>query len=284
MTVRATAPSPTDVRPVGDGADSGAARLDHRPGRGGAPGWRTVATHAGMETRLLVRNGEQLLVAVVIPLLALIVLDRTALLDGSLVVGQRRIDLALPGVLALGLLSTAFTSTAITTGFDRRYGVLRRLGATPLTRAGLLGGKVLSVGVVALGQVLVLTTAGALLGWRPTTAGRSGVGSGLLLSVLAVAALVPVALLVGGTMRAEATLAVANIVYVLLLGLSAVLVPADRYPAPVATVARLLPSGALAEGLRSVLTGGRLSVAAVAVLVTWSVAASAACVRFFRWD
>jgi len=284
VTVRATAPSPTDVRPVGDGADSGAARLDYRPGRGGAPGWRTVATHAGMETRLLVRNGEQLLVAVVIPLLALIVLDRTALLDGSLVVGQRRIDLALPGVLALGLLSTAFTSTAITTGFDRRYGVLRRLGATPLTRAGLLGGKVLSVGVVALGQVLVLTTAGALLGWRPTTAGRSGVGSGLLLSVLAVAALVPVALLVGGTMRAEATLAVANIVYVLLLGLSAVLVPADRYPAPVTTVARLLPSGALAEGLRSVLTGGRLSVAAVAVLVTWSVAASAACVRFFRWD
>lgn len=264
--------------------DGTRARLDHRPGPGGAPGWRTVATHAAMETRLLVRNAEQLLVAVVIPLLALVVLDRTSLLDASLGPGQARADLSLPGVLALGVLSTAFTSTAITTGFDRRYGVLRRLGATPLSRVGLLGGKVLSVGVVVLGQVVVLTAAAALLGWRPRSAGWSGAAAGVLLLLLGVAALVPVALVVGGTLRAEATLAVANVVYVLLLGLSAVLVPADRYPAPVAVVARLLPSGALAEGLRSALTGGGLPVAAVTVLLVWALAASAACARFFRWD
>lgn len=262
----------------------GTRSLDHRPGPGGAPAWRTVATHAAMETRLLVRNSEQLLVALVIPLLALVLLDRTSLLDASLRPGQPRVDLALPGVLALAVLSTAFTSTAITTGFDRRYGVLRRLGATPLSRAGLLGGKVLSVATVVAGQLVVLTAAGALLGWRPGDAGAPGVGAALLLLVLGVAALVPVALLVGGTLRAEATLAVANIVYVLLLGLSAVLVPAARYPGPVAAVAPLLPPGALAEGLRSALTGGGLSVGAAAVLVVWAVLASAACARFFRWD
>ncbi len=258
--------------------------LDHRPGGGGAPAWRTVLTHAAMETRLLVRNSEQLLVALVIPLLALVVLDRTSLLDASLAPGQRRVDLALPGVLALAVLSTAFTSTAITTGFDRRYGVLRRLGATPLSRAGLLGGKVLSVGTVVVGQLVVLTVAGALSGWRPGRAGGSGAAAAGALLVLGVAALVPVALLVGGTLRAEATLAVANIVYVLLLSLSAMLVPADRYPGPVAAVAGLLPSGALAGGLRSVMTGGGLPLAAVAVLVAWAAVASVACGRFFRWD
>lgn len=256
--------------------------LDHRPGPGGAPARRTVATHAAMETRLLVRNPEQLLVAVVIPLLALVVLDRTTLLDASLRPGLSQVDLALPGVSALAVLSTAFTSTAITTGFDRRYGVLRRLGATPLSRAGLVGGKALSVLAVLVGQVVVLTSAAAVLGWRPPRVG--GVLGASLLLVLGVAALVPVALLVGGTLRAEATLAVANIVYVLLLGLSAVLVPTDRYPAAVAAVAGVLPSGALAQGLRSALTGGGVPAVSVVVLVVWAGAATLACARWFRWD
>jgi len=256
--------------------------LDHRPGPGGASARRTVATHAAMETRLLVRNPEQLLVAVVIPLLALVVLDRTTLLDSSLRPGLARVDLALPGVLALAVLSTAFTSTAITTGFDRRYGVLRRLGATPLSRAGLVGGKALSVLAVLVGQVAVLTAAAAVLSWRPPGAG--GVAGAVVLLVLGVAALVPVALLVGGTLRAEATLAVANVVYVLLLGLSAVLVPTDRYPAPVAAVAAVLPSGALAQGLRSSLTGGGVPGASVLVLVLWAALATVACARWFRWD
>lgn len=256
--------------------------LDHSPGPGGASARRTVTTHAAMETRLLVRNPEQLLVAVVIPLLGLVVLDRTTLLDSSLRPGLTRVDLALPGVLALALLSTAFTSTAITTGFDRRYGVLRRLGATPLSRAGLVGGKALSVLAVLVGQVAVLTAAAALLDWR--SPGPGGVAGALLLLLLGVGALVPVALLVGGTLRAEATLAVANVVYVLLLGLSAVLVPTDRYPAPVAAVAAVLPSGALAQGLRSTLTGGGVPAGSVLVLLLWAALATVGCARWFRWD
>lgn len=235
-----------------------------------------------METRLLLRNPEQLLVAVVIPLFALVGLDRTSLLDSSLRPGLTRVDLALPGVLALAALSTAFTSTAITTGFDRRYGVLRRLGATPLSRAGLVGGKVASVLAVLVGQVVVLTAAAVPLGWR--SPGAAGVLGALLLLVLGVAALVPVALLVGGTLRAEATLAVANVVYVLLLGLSAVLVPADRYPAPVAAVAAALPSGALAEGLRSAASGCGVPAGCLLVLLLWSTVATLACARWFRWD
>lgn len=257
---------------------------DLRPGPGGVPAWRATLTHAALETRLLVRNPEQLLVAVVIPLLALVVLDRTGLLDVSLGSGRTRADLALPGVLALAVLSTAFTSTAITTGFDRRYGVLRRLSATPLGRGGLVGGKVLAVLAVLSAQVVVLTAAAAVLGWRPAVAGAPGLARALGLVVLGVAALVPVALVVGGTMRAEASLAVANIGYVVLLGLSAVLVPADRYPRGVAVVAELLPSGALSGGLRAGMTGAAVGVGPVLVLIAWAVLATAACVRWFRWD
>ena len=288
MTNPVTSPVTGQVTGPATGSATGSASgpvaggLDHRPGPGGVPRRRAVVAHAAIETRLLVRNPEQLLVAVVIPLLALVVLDRTALLDGSLAAGQSRISLALPGVLALATLSTAFTSTAITTGFDRRYGVLRRLGATPLRRSGLVGGKVLAVLVVLAGQVLVLVVAGVLLGWRPATA--TGLGWAVVLLGIGVAALVPLALLVGGTLRAEASLAVANIVYVLLLGFSAVLVPAGRYPGPIAGLARALPSGALAQGLRSVMTGGRLPIGSVVVLLVWAVVAGMLSARFFRWD
>ncbi len=288
MSLRTVAVTDRDDPPDGapDGAPEAGAPtwLDHRPGPGGAPVRRTVTVHAWMETRLLLRNPEQLLVAVVIPLLALVVLDRTSLLDSSLRPGLTRVDLALPGVLALAALSTAFTSTAITTGFDRRYGVLRRLGATPLSRAALVGGKVLSVLAVLVGQVVVLTAAAVPLGWRSTGVGAPGVLGALLLLVLGVAALVPVALLVGGTLRAEATLAVANVVYVLLLGLSAVLVPADRYPPPVAAVATGLPSGALAEGLRSAATGSGVPAGSLLALLLWATVGTLACARWFRWD
>jgi len=269
---------------IGTPRTAGADRLDHRPRGRGVPAWRAVLTHAGMETRLLLRNPEQLLVAVVIPLLALVVLDRTSLLDASLRRGQVRAELSLPGVLALAVLSTAFTSTAITTGFDRRYGVLRRLGATPLGRPGLLGGKVLAVSAVLVGQVVVLSAGAAILGWSAGPAGRGGLAGAVGLLVLGVAALVPVALLVGGTLRAEAALAVANVLYVLMLGLSAVLVPADRYPAGLAVLARLLPPGALAEGLRSALSGSGVPWVDLAVLLGWAVLATAACLRWFRWD
>ena len=114
----------------------------YAPQPGSAPWTRKVIAHTRMEFKLLVRNGEQLLLALVIPLGILLLLGATGLGDRLPLGTGRPIDQAVPRVLALAILSSSFTSLAIATGFERRYGVIKRLGASPLSRTGLLAGKI----------------------------------------------------------------------------------------------------------------------------------------------
>ena len=240
--------------------------------------WRRVLAQASFESRILLRNGEQLLVAIVLPVLALVGLT---LADVPSLGAGRRIDVVAPGVLALAVMSTAFTGQAIQTGFDRRYGVLRLLGTTPLGRGGLLAGKLVGVLGVELLQVVVLGGVALALGWHPAVA---GIAPALLAGLVGTAAFVGLALLLAGTLRAEAVLAVANLVWVLLLAGGAVVVPAHRMPSGLAAVASALPSGALGEAMRAALLSGRLAVGPLLVLLAWAVAAGAAAARWFRWD
>ncbi len=249
------------------------------------PGTRSfgqlVWAHATMESRLLLRNGEQLVLALVIPLLLLI---GGAESGGVVDLGAgRRIDVLTPGVLALAVLSTSFTSLAIATGFERRYGVLKRLGASPLPRSGLLLGKVVSLLVVEVGQLVVISAAGLTLGWQPR-GGPSAVLYAVLLVVLGTLAFAALGLLMAGSLRAEATLAGANLVYVVLLVAGAVVIPLSTYPEPLQRVVAVLPSGALAEGLREVFAGDGLGALRLLVLVAWGVVAAALTVRTFRWE
>jgi ABC-2 type transport system permease protein len=255
--------------------------LDLRPAPGARPLVPMIATHAAMETRLLLRNGEQVLLALVIPLLLLV---GGAEAKDVLELGSgRRIDVLTPGVLALAVMSTAFTSLAIATAFERRYGVLKRLGASPLPRAGLLLGKASSLLVVELLQFVVIGAAALALGWEPS-GGCGAAVAVVLLVVLGTLAFASLGLLMAGTLRAEATLAAANLVYVVLLVGGAVVLPLSSYPDAVQPLVAVLPSGALAEGLRDALTGHGLDVMSAAVLAAWSAAASALTVRTFRWE
>lgn len=255
--------------------------LDLTPGSPAATFPTMVLAHARMEARLLLRNGEQLVLALVIPVLVLVggtfsgsVLD---LGDG------RRIDLVTPGVLSLAVLSTAFTSMAIATGFERRYGVLKRLGATPLPRSGLLLGKALSVLLIEAAQIVMLGLIALLLGWQPDPS-PVGVVLALVLVLLATLAFASLALLMAGTLRAEATLAAANLVYVLLLVGGAVVLPVGDYPDSVQPVVLGLPTGALAEGLRRILDGSSPGIAPFIVLAVWSLIAGVLTSRSFTWD
>lgn len=251
------------------------------PAPGPAPLVRMVRSQALMETRLLLRNGEQLLIAVAIPLLVLVGGQQSgALLD---VGAGRRIDVLTPGVIALAVISTSFTSVAIATGFERRYGVLKRLGASPLPRSGLLAGKVLAVLMVEALQLTVLCGVAAGLGWRPA-GGVAAVLGVLLLVLLGTAAFASWALFMAGTLRAEATLAAANLVYLLLLVGGGVVVPVARYPESVAAHLELLPSGALAEGLRDVLAGAGPGLVHVVVLLVWTAVGALLTVRTFTWE
>ena len=237
-----------------------------------------VAAQAKFETGTLIRNGEQLLVSLIFPLMALFGLAFTtspSLGDGP------RIDFAVPGVLALAIVSTAFTGQAISTGFDRRYGVLRYLGVTPLGRNGLLLGKGLAVLVIEIVQFVVIAAVGVALGWRPDPAG-------LIVAVpfwlVGSWTFVAIALLLAGTVRAEAVLAIANLVWVLLLGVGGLIIPTSVLPDAVAPVASLLPSAGLGDGLRAAMTGAGFDVLAFGVLAAWAVLATLATTRLFRWS
>ena len=251
------------------------------PDPGAAPLPAMVRAQASLELRTLVRNGEQLLLTLVIPVLLLLAFGHEALIS----VGPgSRIDFVVPGILALAVMSTAFTSQAIGTGFERRYGVLKRLGASPLSRQGLIAAKTVSVLTVEVVQFALVLAVGALLGWRPD-ASPAAAAWVLLLLLAGTAAFSGLALLMAGTLRAEATLAAANLLYLILLGLGGVLFPLSRFPASVRPVLRLLPSGALSDGLRSVLAhAGGLPLTDLLVLCAWALAGIAIAVRTFRWE
>ncbi len=244
---------------------------------GAAPPAARIRAQAGHEVRTLLANGEQLLVAVVLPAMALLGL---ALAHSPSLGTGRRIDVATPGVLALAVISTAFTGQAIATGFDRRYGVLRLLGVTPLGRSGLLVARLVAVLVVEALQVLLLGGLGLVLGWEPRA---TGIPIALLVGVLGTATFVSLALLLAGTLRAEGVLAVANLLWVVMLGLGVVL-PTERLPHALGVVARLTPGGALGDALRGALEHATLHWAGLGVLLVWLVLGAAGAVRWFRWS
>lgn len=240
---------------------------------------RMVAAQAGLEVRLVLRNGEQLLLTLVIPLLVLVVFGNVEVMDlGS---RQERLSFLVPGVLALAVLSTAFTGLAIGTGFERRYGALKRLGTSPLPRGALLTAKGLAVLAVEALQVTLLTGVALAQGWDP--AGSAVAAAALLIA--GTAAFAALGLLMAGTLRAEATLAAANLVYLLLLVTGGIAVPLDRFPDGARPVLEALPAGALAEGLREVLrSGASLPLGHLLVLLGWAAGAGLLAARTFRWE
>ncbi|MEP7023264.1 MAG: ABC transporter permease [Actinomycetota bacterium] len=240
-----------------------------------------VAAQASLELRTLLRNGEQLLLVVIIPVLLLAAFSHEPLVSFG---PGRRIDFLAPGIIALAVLSTAFTSQAIATGFERRYGVLKRLGSTPLQRRGLIAAKTLTVLVVEVLQAVIIIVVSLALGWHPH-AGGAAVLWAVLLVLAGTAAFSGLALLLAGTLRAEATLAAANLVYLVFLGLGGIVFPLTKFPVGAQHVLRLLPGGALSDGLRSLLQhGSALPGRDLLVLAVWAVVAVVLAARTFRWE
>ncbi|MEO3836386.1 ABC transporter permease [Nonomuraea sp. B10E8] len=251
--------------------------LDLTPAPGAAPFPRMVFAQACAEVRATLRNGEQLALTLVLPVLLLAGFSMMPLID----VGGSRVDFLTPGVLALAVMSTAFTGQAIATGFERRYGVLKRLGATPLSRAGLMLAKTAAVVAVEVIQAVVIVAVGLALGWRP----HGSFLSAALLVVVGTAAFSGLGLLMAGTLRAEATLAAANVVYLVLLGAGGVVFPLSKFPEGMRPVLEILPISALTGGLRSVLAqGAALPLVPLAVLAAWAVLSLGLVSRTFRWE
>jgi len=242
---------------------------------------RALVAQTRAEVLMTLRRGESLLLTLGIPIVLLGFFALIGYPDASVTGGLTTINFLVPGILALAVMSTAMVSLAIATGFERQYGVLKRLATTPLGRPALLVAKTAAVGVVELLQVAVLVIAGLALGWSP----RGDVFVALAVIVLATAGFAGIGLLMAGTLRAEVTLASANGLYLLLLLLGGMVVPLSRLPGPVQSVARILPAAALADALHATLgTGSAVPGRAWVALAVWAVAAPVAAALLFRWE
>jgi len=239
------------------------------------PAARRILAHGLYETRNVLRNGEQLLVSLILPLLVLFGAHRLELITSS---ATPSIDTITPGVLALAVMASAFTGQGIATGFERQYGVLAYLATTPLGATGLIMGKAIAVLAVVTVQVLVIGTAGLVLGWSPDPWGLLWLGVVVVLGATAFTAL---GLLLAGTVRAEATLALTNVIWVLLGAAGGSVFPLDHDDA--GALLLLLPSAALGEGLRTASLQGVFPVAEVLILAGWAVLAILAARRWFKW-
>lgn len=248
------------------------------PDAGSAPLLRMLLAQAALELRLALRQGEQVLLTLIVPVLLVLVLVLGTLIETD---GSGRADYFLPGILAFAVLSSSFTGLAISTGFERKYGVLKRLGATAMPRSVLLGGKTLAVLGFEAVQLSVLGVLGLVLSWEP----RGAIVGAAVIVLLGTAAFAGLALLLAGTVRAEATLAAANLVWFLLLLGGGVVVPLSRLPGQAETVLQFLPSAALADGLRAVFqTGAVLPAQPTLILLGWSVVGFVAAARWLRWE
>ena len=241
-----------------------------------APWPRAVLTQVRMEGRLTARRGENLLAMIGVPVAVLLFLGTFGSARGA-------IGIALPGTLAIAILASGLVNLGIATAYERGYGVLKRLGGSPLGRDGLVAAKLVVVVAIALAQVVgLLVVATLVLGWRPD-ADASAMAL-LVATVVGAAAFAGLGLAIAGSVRPEAALVLANILFLLALGLGGALVPMADLPAPIASVVRLLPPGALTDAFAAALGDGSSVVPPLAILAAWAVFAAVAAARTFRWD
>ena len=238
---------------------------------------RRVLAQTRVELVLTLRRGESVLLSLGIPVLLLVFFSVVDVLPTGT---DEPFDFLAPGVLALAVMSTAMVGLGIATGFERQYGVLKRLGSTPLGRPALLTAKTLAILAVELLQVAVLVAVSLLLGWRPSASVTSMVPAMLLATV----AFSGLGLLMAGRLRGEAVLAAANGLYLVLLLLGGMVIPVAELPGPLRAVARALPAAALSDVLHAASAAAAVPGRAWAVLAVWAVVAPLAAAATFRWE
>lgn len=230
------------------------------------------------ELTVMARNAEQLLLLVGIPVLLLVFFSQIDILPTQ---GLTAVAFLVPGILALAVMSTAMVSLGIATGFERSYGVLKRLGTTPLGTRRLVLAKVVATCIVESAQLALLVVVGIALGWRPVDTNWLAATAEVVLGTTCFAG---IGLTLAGRLRAEVNLAAQNGLYLVLLLLGGIIVPNDELPKVIRSLAEWLPSNALSELLRSAFNGYEIVARSIVVLLVWSVATCALATIYFKWS
>jgi ABC-2 type transport system permease protein len=238
---------------------------------------RAVVAQTRAETVLQLRRGENLIVTLAIPLGILVFFAKVDAISTDF---AHPVDFLVPGVLSLAVMAAAMVSLGIATGFERRYGVLKRLGTTPLSRGGLLVAKTATVLVLEILQILLIVVVGVAIGWDVP----AGIFPAIGLLLVGTVAFAGIGMFMAGTLRAEANLAAANGLFLVLLFLGGMAYPLAKLPTPLENFAKALPAAALSETVRAVLASQAFPVGELAVLVAWAIGAPLLAARYFRWE
>ena len=238
---------------------------------------RIYRSQLRQELTVMIRNGEQLLLLVVIPVMLLVFFSQTDFLSAS---GENKTDFLLPGILSLAVISTAMVSLGIATGFERSYGVLRRLGTTPLGTRRLVAAKMSAICIIEIAQLVMLIVVGLLLGWNPS---RINLPQILLFLILGTACFAGIGLTLAGRLRAEVNLAAQNGLYLVFLLLGGIFVESDELPATISQISAFSPSSLLSGLLRDSFNNTVVLADAIA-LSAWMIAACALAVTSFKWS
>ena len=244
-----------------------------------APLGRQVLAQTRVELLMTLRRGESVLITLIVPVLLLVFFASLNIIPAT---KGKEVDFLLPGMLALAVMATGMVSLGIATAYERYYGVLKRLGSSPLPRSGLIIAKVISVLVLELIHVIVLLGVAIIFyDWRPA-------GSLLLtLLVLAIGTVTfaSLGLAMAGALRAEVTLAGANGLYLLFLLLGGGILPLSHLPATLAVIAQILPAAALTQALQASMSNNAAFPGfALLILIIWAVIILLVAIRTFRWE
>ncbi|HEU5228500.1 MAG TPA: ABC transporter permease [Ktedonobacteraceae bacterium] len=238
-----------------------------------------IATQTRYELVLTSRRGENVLVTLIIPVVLLIFFMSINVIPA---VNGSPINFLLPGILAVAIMAAGMVNLGIATAYERYYGVLKRLGSSPLPRSGLIIAKVISILILEAVQVILLVgVAAAFYGWRP-------VGSpllALLIIALGTVTFSALGLAMAGALRAEMTLAAANALFLIFIMLGGGILPLSHLPAPLAELAQLLPAAALTQTLQATMTNGvAFPTFSLIVLAVWAVVILLVAIRTFKWE
>jgi ABC-2 type transport system permease protein len=238
---------------------------------------RAISAQTRAELLLQLRRGENAIVTLAVPLGVLVFFAKV---DAVKTDFADPVDFLVPGVLALSVMAAAMVSLGIATGFERRYGVLKRLGSTPLSRGGLLTAKTATVLLLEVIQFVLVIATGAALGWDVPR----GVVPALALLLVGTVAFAGIGMLMAGSLRAEANLAASNALFLVLLFLGGMAYPLEKLPGGLEAIAKLLPAAALSETVRATLTSEPFPIGELVVLLVWAVVAPLLAARTFRWE
>src|SRR5579883_2443564 len=239
---------------------------------------RSILAQTRVELLLTIRRGESVLITIIVPVVLLVFFASLNIVPA----GIRPVDFLLPGMLALAVMATGMVSLGIATAYERYYGVLKRLGSSPLPRSGLIGAKLISVLALEVIQIILLVGVAVLLyGWRP--AGSPALA--LLVMAIGTVTFAGLGLAMAGALRAEVTLAGANALYLLFLLLGGGILPLSHLPAGLAAFAQILPAAALTQALQASLTNGAAFPSfALTILVAWAIVILLVAIKTFRWE